>query len=319
MFGTAATHQPLSNWVSFTMNNIEKINLISIDVLKTKIIDIDNAKLLEEILSARSEIDAAFVDDKHHTYYEDRRYPFGMIESEKLIHRLTEHVSAAVGRDMVLNDIWTLTLEFGQSVSAHSHKSNMHLRPEEYYSIAYYPSAPEGSADLIFLVNAGNTIENSVEIKPETGDLIVFNSYLMHMTNRHRNKDESRVVVSANFSPKDPDTSPTQDWSAYSRISDEDGGGYDKFYCLKVFTPFGKEDINLGIKGNVAEVFNSTGKYFIDTFSHTADSFDASFTVDTPIVADINIRFSIDENSGDIIGSAAIGEFAKYALVGYIS
>lgn len=318
MYGIGTILRRRSNWVSSIMNNVEKINLISIDVLKTQILDIDNTKLLEEIADARGEIDAEFIDNKHHTYYEDRRYPFGMIESEKLIHKLTEHVSSALGRDMVLNDIWTLTLEYGQSVSAHSHKSNMHFRPEEYYSIAYYPSAPDGSADLVFLVNAGNTIEKSIEIKPETGDLIIFNSYLMHMTNRHKNKEEPRIVISANFSPKDPDTTPTQDWSAYSRGSADEGDGYDKFYCLKVFTPFGKEDVNLGIKGNVAEVFNSTGKYFIDSFTHADNSFEASFTVDTPMITDIDIRFSIDESTGDIIGSVAIGDFAKYAIVGHL-
>ena len=301
------------------MSDIEKINLVSIDVLKTKIIGIDNSKLLEEISGAHGEIDDSFIDDKHHTYYEDRKYPFGMIESEKLIDKLTERVSAAVGREMVMSDIWTLSLEFGQSVSAHSHKSNTHLHPEEYFSIAYYPSAPDGSADLIFLVNAGNTIENSIEIRPETGDLVIFNSYLTHMTNRHRNRDEARLVVSANFAPRDPNVKPTQDWSAYSRSTESENGGYDKFYCLKIHTPFGKEDVNLGIKGNVAEIFNSTGKYFIERFTDTANLFDASFSVDTPAIADISIRFSVDEENGDVMGLAKIGEFAEYSINGHLS
>jgi hypothetical protein len=301
------------------MSDVEKINLVSIDVLKTNIIGIDNYKLLAEIADVHGEIDNLFIEDKHHTYYEDRKYPFGMIESEKLIDKLTERVSAAVGREMVLNDIWTLSLEFGQSVSAHSHKSNTHLHPEEYFSIAYYPSAPDGSADLIFLVNAGNTIENSIEIKPETGDLVIFNSYLTHMTNRHRNREESRVVVSANFSPKNPNVKPTQDWSAYSRSLENENGGYDKFYCLKIHTPFGKEDVNLGIKGNVAEVFNSTGKYFIDSFTNTDTLFDAYFSVDTPMIADINIRFSVDQESGNVTGFARIDQFSEYEIVGHLS
>lgn len=319
MCGIEITRRPLSNWANSSMSDVEKINLVSIDVLKTKIIGIDNVKLLEEIAGVHAEIDPAFMDDKHHTYYEDRKYPFGMIESEKLIDKLTERVSAAIGSEMVLSDIWTLSLEFGQSVSAHSHKSNTHLHPEEYFSIAYYPSAPDGSADLIFLVNAGNTIENSIEIKPKTNDLIIFNSYLMHMTNRHGNREEPRVVVSANFAPKNPNAKPTQDWSAYSRSSESENGGYDKFYYLKVHTPFGKEDVNLGIKGSVAEVFNSTGKYFIDRFTDTDNSFEASFSVDTPAIADITIRFSVDEKNGDVMGLAKIGEFAEYSIVGYLS
>jgi hypothetical protein len=139
------------------------------------------------------------------------------------------------------------------------------------------------------------------------------------MTNRHRNREEARVVISANFAPKNPSGEQTQDWSAYSRPLGSQNEGYDKFYSLKVHTPFGKEDVNLGIKGNVAEVFNTTGKYFIESFSDTKTSFEASFSVDTPSIADINIKFSVDEKNGDVMGLAKIGEFAEYSITGHLS
>lgn len=299
------------------MSDAEKINLLSIDVLRTKILGIDNEKLIKEIFSTRGDIDETFLEDKHHTYYEDKRYPFGLIESEKLIDKLTEMVSISLNREMVLSEIWTLTLEHGQSVAAHSHKSNTHLRPEEYFSIAYYPSAPENSADLIFLVSAGNTIENSVMIKPETGDLIIFNSYLMHMTNRHRNRDNPRVVISANFVPKNPDTNPTQDWSAYSRGQHNETGGYEKCYSLKIFTPFGKEEATLGVRDGVAELFNTSGKYYIESFEETETSFSSCFPVDTPMIANIDINLSIDSDS-NVTGSLVVGEFAKYRISGVL-
>jgi len=297
------------------MNNVERINLIQIDVLRTKLSGIDNNKLIEEIVNTRGEIDETYLEDKHHTYYEDKRYPFGYVESEKLINKLTESVSAILGRQMILSEIWTLTLEHGQSVAAHSHKSNTHLHPEEYFSIAYYPSAPDGSADLIFLANAANTIDNSIVIKPETGDLIVFNSYLNHMTNRHRNKDEARIVISANFIPNDPNQTPTQDWSAYSRIGKDSSNGYDRCFALKIVTPFGVEEATLGIKGSVAEIFNHSGKYFIEKFTETDSSFGARLSVDTPMIVDIGIQFSIGSR-GAIDGSLMIGEFAKYKVSG---
>ena len=299
------------------MSDIEKINLISIDIIKSKILGIDNQKLINEILNTRGDIDETFLEDKHHTYYEDKRYPFGHVESEKLINKLTEAVSISLNREMVLSEIWTLTLEHGQSVAAHSHKSNTHMRPEEYFSIAYYPSAPENSADLIFLVNAANTIESSVVVKPETGDLIIFNSYLMHMTNRHRNKDNPRIVISANFSPKNPDSNPTQDWSAYSRRQQDSTDGYEKCYALKIFTPFGKEDATLGIRGKVAELFNTSGKYFIESFEETDSSFSSCFPVDTPMVTDIGIMLSIDTDS-NVTGSLTVGEFANYKISGVL-
>lgn len=299
------------------MSDVKKVNLLSIDVLKTKIHGIDNQRLLQEILKSTTDIDESFIENKYHTYYEDKRYPFGSVESEKLINKLTEAVSGVLNKEMVLTSIWTLTLGYGQSVSAHSHKSNTQLRPEEYFSIAYYPSAPKGSADLIFMVNAGNTIEKSVELTPETGDLVIFNSYLMHMTNRHGNKDEPRVVVSANFSPKYPDSTPTQDWSAYARNPEDGEIVYDKRYSLTIRTPFGKEDATLGIKGDIAEIFNQTGKCFIEKFTETENTFTADFSVDVPMITTVGIHLSFTENRA-IEGSIVIGEFAKYSVSGVV-
>jgi hypothetical protein len=199
------------------MSNIEKIELISINILKTSLKSIDNNVFIEELESSSLEIDEKHLQDNHHSYYEDRKYPFQKPEAEKLIVEITNKVSEALGKEMLMSEIWTLTLENGQSVSAHSHKSNKFINQEHHYSIAYYPSAPEGSADLIFLVNACNTIERAIKIKPETGSLIIFNSYLMHMTNRHNNSDKNRIVVSANFYPKNLELPLGQDWSGYKR------------------------------------------------------------------------------------------------------
>jgi len=199
------------------MNSIEYIDLLSIQIIKTSIEGIDNDLFLKEMNETDLSIDEKFLDNKNHTYYEDQRYPFGKSESEKLIKKITEKVVSILNKPMNLSEIWTLTLEYGQSVSIHSHKSNRFLDQTEYYSIAYYPKAPEGSADLIFDITACNTIEKSVSIKPESGSLIIFNSFLNHKTNRHNNKEEKRVVVSANFHPENPRISFDQDWSAYHR------------------------------------------------------------------------------------------------------
>lgn len=115
---------------------------------------------------------------------------------------------------MKITEIWSLTLNKGESVSAHSHRSNTHMDPSEYYSIAYYPSAPVDCSKLIFDVSWCNTIENLVHITPQTGMLVLFNSYIKHFTDRHP-LDISRVVVSANLCPEEPNKTPVPDWSAY--------------------------------------------------------------------------------------------------------
>lgn len=194
----------------------EKVNLASLDVFVDNLNEIDNNQLMYEITNFSSPVKENYLKDKNHSYYEDMRYPFDQKESEKLIKVLTDKVCKIVGKEMLMEAIWSLTLQKGQSVAMHSHKSNAHKNHEEYYSIAYYASAPEGSANLSFSVTMCNTIEKLVEIKPEAGMLVVFNSYIPHMTNRHCS-DIPRTVISANFIPKNPDNSSFQDWSAYQR------------------------------------------------------------------------------------------------------
>ena len=103
----------------------------------------------------------------------------------------------------------------GQSVIAHSHYKNNHTYPGDHFSIAYYPYAPVDSADLIFSANWCGYMHNTVSIKPKDGLLIIFNSFITHMTARQM-IDEPRIVVSMNLSPTEPRSSPNADWSIYS-------------------------------------------------------------------------------------------------------
>lgn len=176
--------------------------------------NIDNHILLEEINKYSGDIPNVKNPNPAHSFYEDNLYPFGYPESMKLIDAITDAVSQITHNEMEMNSIWTITLERNQSVLSHTHKVNTQLYPEEYYSVSYYVSAPEDSADLMFVTTHCNTIERVTAVKPEPGMLMVFNSFIPHMTNRHYS-NEKRVVVSANLSPKNPNTSPSADWSEY--------------------------------------------------------------------------------------------------------
>lgn len=197
------------------MSDFQIQSLLNIPIYKKKLNYIDNTKLYQEVKQYSSSVDESFINNKNHSYFEDQKYPFKGIEAQKLINAISYEVNSALGREMIMNEIWTLTLSHGQSVGYHSHKSNRHLHPAEYYSIAYYANVPEGSADIQFQVTACNTIESAISVPAEDGLLVIFNSFIPHMTNRHNNKNEDRVVVSANFSPKYPTNTPTQDWTAY--------------------------------------------------------------------------------------------------------
>jgi len=192
----------------------KKITLISLDVHTCSIEEIDNGLVEKEIKEFSGNIPD--IKDPHpaHTFYEDRYYPFEKPECAKLLVKITETVNAILGREMVMDSAWTLTLERGQSVVGHTHKVNTQLYPLDYYSISYYVNAPAGSAELIFVTPYCNTIENTTTIKPETGMLTLFNSFIYHMTNRHYS-DEKRIVISANFKPLKENLNINPDWSEY--------------------------------------------------------------------------------------------------------
>lgn len=291
---------------------MNRVNLISLDVLVGKIGEIDNKKLFQEIQEHSGVIGANFLADKNHTYYEDKKYPFGQPESEKLIEALNSAVFSALGTEMQMEAIWTLTLEKGQSVSMHSHKSNLHMRPSEYFSIAYYVNAPDGSADLIFETDYCGTIENQTRISPESGMLVIFNSFIRHMTNRH-DSDEKRIVVSANFAPVNPDIRPTQDWSAYKPMPKNTKA----VYVLTVQSPLGHEDYELILHNDgKATISNHRESISIDSYSKIHNSVGLDFSVITPMVADVSIDFDVNIK-GEISGYAKINSYTRLIISGY--
>ena len=200
------------------MNRIFKSKkLINLEVFTTTIESVNNEKILNELSEYGSSMDKKYIDSyldgNNHTYYEDTKFPKSAPECLRLYDEIESTVSGFLNKKMKITEIWSLTLNKGESVSAHSHRSNTHMDPSEYYSIAYYPSAPMDCSKLIFDVSWCNTIENLVHITPHTGMLVLFNSYIKHFTDRH-SQDESRVVVSANLCPEEPNKTPVPDWSA---------------------------------------------------------------------------------------------------------
>lgn len=193
-------------------------NLINLDVFSTSLDLVDNKKLLNEIELHNSNGEQGFLGYKSggsDIYIsEDIEFPKFSPECNRLSLEIESAVTTLLGKKMKITEIWALELSRGQSVSVHSHKSNTHMHPNEYYSVAYYPVSPAGSSKLIFNVSWCNTMENLIGITPKEGMLVIFNSYIKHLTNRH-DSDEKRVVVSANLCPEIPNITPVPDWSVY--------------------------------------------------------------------------------------------------------
>ena len=299
------------------------VNLLSIDVFVSSIPSINNDELVSEIEKFSSELDSRYIENKHHTYYEDKIYPFGQKQAEFLIEEIERSVSEVVGRKMRITAIWTLTLNNGESVSYHSHKSNLHPVHEEHFSIAYYANAPEGSANLIFDVTACNTIEKSVQIKPETGMLVIFNSFIGHMTDRHKS-DIPRIVVSANLSPVDETKTPSSDWSAYDRKPADFGPSFSggRGIDVQIETPFGKEQAFIKIsERDEIEVFSQNGDSVfalakINYLGENPIELTSRFFVSSPMEAEIFINMKSEDNGKSFSGELHIGEYVKFPIKG---
>jgi len=194
---------------------MNKINLIDLNIYEFNIESIDNELICKQIEQYGSFVgnSGEYLSDTTHTYFEDTLLPISD-EILKLENNIVKCVEAVAEKSYKISSIWALELTMGQSVMMHSHKSNHHTHPEEYYSVAYYPRADENSASLIFSVDYANTMEVLKHITPVPGKLVVFNSYLSHMTSRNFSKDP-RIVISANLEPLDKNYQPTQDWSLY--------------------------------------------------------------------------------------------------------
>jgi hypothetical protein len=197
----------------------DQIPLINLSVYSTVINDIDNEKVFEDIVTFQKKLESktSFLDGDttYFASYEDSTFPKQSLECSKLKDTITEIVCSFLQKEMILESIWSLILKTGESVSVHSHKSNTHMYPNDYFSIAYYVKTPPKSAKLFFEAPYCNTMENVICVEPKNGTLLIFNSFIKHFTERHL-ASEDRIVVSANFIPKYPNTKPVPDWSAYS-------------------------------------------------------------------------------------------------------
>ena len=191
---------------------MERINLLSVDVYTTTL-DFKGGDVHHEVFADGRPVPGEYSEEhKTHTYYEDL-----VLKDTPLMQEvraaIEEKTSQILSQEYKVSAMWGLVLQKGESVEPHSHKSNSHLNPHEYFSIAYYPTATFSDAQLVFGVPYANSQETVTRIQPTAGMLVIFPSYLTHWTTRQMSN--TRVVLSANVEPVEPETNTQQNWSAY--------------------------------------------------------------------------------------------------------
>lgn len=199
------------------MENVKVVNLITLNAYTAVLSNVDNAVVARQMYehattAVPNESDAGWIS-KGFVQYDDLIVPVTK-EITQLENEIKSVVRNISNKECVIDDIWGVVLKKDQSVIAHDHRSNFHPHPQEYFSFAYYPDAPEGSAELIFHVSYCDAMNHVISVPPQAGLLVVFNSYVSHMTARHK-LEEPRLVISGNTSPVSPNLEPNADWSIY--------------------------------------------------------------------------------------------------------
>ena len=198
---------------------IKKINLIELPIWVSKLSNLDNEQIANDILlhgkSVNRDCEEYGIISRGFIQFEDIIMPV-----TKEVLKLEESVKAIFWdlfqKEYEIHETWAVNLIEHQSVISHTHYSNFHLDPSEYYSATYYPQVPEGSAELIFDYDYCGVMSGVYSVKPEVGTLVIFNSYIKHMTSRNKSK-QSRLVVSMNLGPLKPRLQSNADWSIYSK------------------------------------------------------------------------------------------------------
>lgn len=199
------------------MSECSRVPLIDLGIWVGKFNDIDPQKVAHDIESYAKTIEQECPDygaiSRGFVQFEDLVMPVTK-EITKLENAVAAQLQNLFGKKYELHDTWAVDLVKNQSVISHTHHSNLHADPSEYYSVTYYPQVPDGSAELIFTYNYCGIMNGVRSIKPEVGTFVIFNSYIQHMTSRNQS-DQSRLVVSMNWGPVNPNKTPNADWSVY--------------------------------------------------------------------------------------------------------
>tara|TARA_B100001996_G_C18524773_1_gene540669 strand:- start:117 stop:773 length:657 start_codon:yes stop_codon:yes gene_type:complete len=169
-----------------------KVNLLTLDSVVLTMQGIDNEKIKNAIYK---DIDKKIdwfktQSGDYFTEFEDSELPINS-DTEPLKEVLTKTVSTYVRQPVEFYQWWGHVIPPNASTNYHHH------RGEAEVSCVYYVEVPENSGDIIFILEA-SVKEYREVIKSKTNDLIVFPSFIPHMTGKNKsNKD--RISVSANF------------------------------------------------------------------------------------------------------------------------
>jgi len=153
--------------------------------------EVNNTQLIADVLEER--------DIKMNFGSEDSSIEDSSLPKTPAIKHLLEkidNVIKTINKHLILGDeAWTHLVEPEQSTMFHTHQDP----GPPGLSFVYWVNVPEKSGNLIGILQV-DKYRHFHEITPRAGDLVVFPTYLPHITSRNCSK-ETRISISGNYYP----------------------------------------------------------------------------------------------------------------------
>jgi hypothetical protein len=154
-------------------------------------LDVDNDQIAKDVLLRR---DIKMKDEPTNTGYEDSFLP--KTSAVDLLMKKIDNIVKSVNKHIVMKgEAWAHILAPGESTMYHTHST---FGPPGI-SFSYWVTYPKDSGEFIGVIQI-DTMRHFHQVEPKVGDLLLFPTYLPHMTSRNAS-DETRISISGNYYP----------------------------------------------------------------------------------------------------------------------
>lgn len=152
---------------------------------------VDNDQIVKDVLARR---DIKMKDEATNTGYEDSFLP--KTPAVDLLMEKIDNIVKSVNKHIVQKGApWAHILDPGESTMFHTHSTS----GPPGISFAYWVTYPKNSGEFVGVLQV-DTMRHFHQVEPKAGDLLLFPTYLPHLTSRNAS-DEQRISISGNYYP----------------------------------------------------------------------------------------------------------------------
>lgn len=153
--------------------------------------EVDNKQIQEDVLK---KYNTRMNFDTEDSSIEDTVLPKTYAVTH-LLNKIDNIVTSINKHLLIGEEVWTHWVEPGQSTMFHTHQDP----GPPGLSFVYWVDFPKDSGDLIGILQV-DKYRHFHKVVPKTGDLVVFPTYLPHMTARNCS-NQTRISISGNYYP----------------------------------------------------------------------------------------------------------------------